>query len=49
MALKYKKTNLLKKLSFYSEETKSFYKITKNLVILSFCLNYHFFLKNLKN
>ena len=49
MASKYEKTDLIKNLPFYSEEPKSLKKRTKNLVILDFYLNYHFFLKNLKN
>ena len=40
--------NTSKNLPFYSEEIKSFKKATKNLVILGFYLNYHFFLKKLK-
>ena len=38
-----------KNLLFYSEETKSVKKRINNLVILNCYLNYHFFLKNLKN
>ena len=49
MAQKYKIRNLLKNLPFYSEKIKSSKKITKNLVISSFYLNYHFSIKNLKN
>ena len=41
--------NMLKNLPFYSEEIKSAKKRTKILELLDFYLNYHFFLKNLKN
>ena len=44
-----KNKKLLKILPFYSEEIKSAKKTTKNLVILNFYLNYHFFKNNLKN
>ena len=36
-------------LPFYSEEIKSAKKRTNTLLILSFYLNYHFSIKNLKN
>ena len=49
MASKYKKMNLLKSIPFYSEEIENSEKNKKNLVTLNFYLNYHFFLKNLKN
>ena len=43
MAQKYKIRNTLKSLPFYSEEIKSLKKKKKKN------LNYHYFLKNLKN
>ena len=49
MASKYNIGNMLKNLPFYSEEIKSFKKRTKNLVILDFYINYHFYKNNLKN
>ena len=49
MAQNLENKNTLKKLPFYSEETKSVKKRIKKLVILVFYLNYHFFLKNRKN
>ena len=49
MAQNLENKNTLKKLPFYSEETKSVKKRIKKLVILVFYLNYHFFLKNVKN
>ena len=49
MAQKYKTKTMLKNLPFYSEKIKSSKKSNKKLVILNFYLNYHFFLKNLKN
>ena len=48
MAQKYKIRNLLKNLPFYSEKIKSSKTITKNLVISSFYLNYHFSIKKPK-
>ena len=48
MTSKYKIRNTLKNLLFYSEEINNFKK-TKNLIMLDFYLNYHSFLKNLKN
>ena len=49
MTSKYKIRNTLKNLLFYSEEINNFKKTTKNLIMLEFYLNYHSFLKNLKN
>ena len=50
MGSHYKIKNTLKNIPFYSEEIKKLKKKrTKNLVVLDFYLNYHFFLKNLKN
>ena len=49
MAQNSKNKNTLNNLPFYSAETKSVKKRTKTLVILSFYLNYHFLIKNLKN
>ena len=48
MASKYKKMNLLKSLLFIVKKLKTQKKRTKKLVILSFCLYYHFFLKKPK-
>ena len=47
--IKWLRTQKIKNLPFYSEEIKSVKKVTKKSVILVFYLNYHFFLKNLKN
>ena len=49
MAQNYKMRNMLKNLPFYSEEIKGFQKRKKNLLMLEFYLNYHSFLKKLKN
>ena len=49
MTAYYKNKNLLKNQPFYSSEIKSVKKITKKFVILNFYLNYHSFLKNLKD
>ena len=50
MAWYYKIRNMLKNLPFYSEEIKTFLKKRiENLLMLEFYLNYHFFLKKLKN
>ena len=49
MAQNSENKNTLKNLPFYSDEIKSVKKVIKKLVILVFYLNYHFFLKNLKN
>ena len=43
------KKRVLKNLPFYSEKIKRSKKVTKNLVISNFYLNYHFSIKNLKN
>ena len=48
MTQKYKNKNALKSLPIYSEEIKSSKKKTKDLVILCFYLNYHFFSKEPK-
>ena len=49
MAQNYKIRNTLKNLPFYSEEVKSLKKRIKHLLMLEFYLNYHSFLKKLKN
>ena len=50
MSPHYKNKDLLKNHPFYRAEIKSSKKkTTKNLVILSFYLNYRFLIKNLKN
>ena len=46
----YKNKDLLKSHSFYSSEIESNKKyVRKKIVILDFCLNYHFFWINLKS
>ena len=45
----YKNKDLLKNQPFYNSEIKNKKKRRKKLVISVFYLNYHFFLKNLKN
>ena len=49
MRLHYKNKDLLKNQPFYSDEIKSSKKRTKILIISSFYLNFHFFLKKMKN
>ena len=50
MAHNYKIRNMLKNLPFYNEEIKSLkQKELKKLLMLEFYLNYHSFLKKLKN
>ena len=48
MAQNYKNKNVLKNLSFYTEEMKSVKKRTKQLSISRFDLNYHFLIKKPK-
>ena len=41
----YKNKDLLKNHPFYPSEIESNKKIRKKIVILDFCLNYHFFFR----
>ena len=49
MAQNYKIRNMLKNLPFYSDKINKIKKRSKNLLMLEFYLNYHSFLKKLKN
>ena len=48
MAQNYKIKNTLKNLPFYSNKTNKIEKRSKNLLMQNFYLNYHFFLKKIK-
>ena len=48
MAQNYKIKNTLKNLPFYSDKTNKIEKRSKNLLMQNFYLNYHFFLKKIK-